>query len=115
MNDLEKLQLDLTRFAQARDWDKFHSPKNLAMALSGEIGEVLEHFQWLTEEQSRCLTEQKRTELGEELADVFMYLLMLADKTGINLITESNKKLSINELRYPVSKSYGKAEKYTKL
>ena len=115
MKELNKLQSDLAEFAKARDWDQFHSPKNLAMALSGEVGEVLEHFQWLTEEQSQNLTYEQRREVGEELADVFMYLLRLADKTGINLIDESNKKLVINETKYPVDKSYGISTKYTKL
>ncbi|CAH7247628.1 Nucleotide pyrophosphohydrolase [Vibrio chagasii] len=115
MNELKKLQSDLAEFANDRDWDKFHSPKNLAMALAGEVGEVLEHFQWLTKEQSQNLTAQQRSEVGEELADVFIYLLRLADKTGIDLIDESNKKLAINAMKYPVNKSYGVSTKYTKL
>ncbi|MEZ9338699.1 nucleotide pyrophosphohydrolase [Vibrio splendidus] len=115
MNELEKLQLSLADFARERDWDKFHSPKNLAMALAGEVGEVLEHFQWLTEEQSQNLTEKQKSEVGEELADVLMYLLRLANKTDINLIDESNKKLLVNETKYPIDKSYGVSTKYTKL
>ena len=75
MNELEKLQLSLANFAKERDWDKFHSPKNLSMALAGESGELLEHFQWLTEEQSWQLTEEQKQEVSEEVADIFLYLL----------------------------------------
>ncbi|MCC4773690.1 nucleotide pyrophosphohydrolase [Vibrio cyclitrophicus] len=115
MNELQKLQSDLAAFAEERDWDKFHSPKNLAMALAGESGELLEHFQWLTEEQSNNLTEEQKVEVANEVADIFMYLLRFSDKTGINLLEACAKKLAINAEKYPVSKSFGVSTKYTKL
>ena len=115
MNELEKLQLSLANFAKERDWDKFHSPKNLSMALAGESGELLEHFQWLTEEQSWQLTEEQKQEVSEEVADIFLYLLRFSDLTGIDLIKSCEKKLAINKTKYPVSKSFGVATKYTKL
>lgn len=115
MNELNKLQSDLAEFAKVRDWDKFHSPKNLAMALAGESGELLEHFQWLTEEQSSNLTEEQKEEVATEVADIFMYLLRFSDKTGINLLKACEKKLAINAEKYPVCKSFGVSTKYTKL
>ncbi|CAH7326481.1 Nucleotide pyrophosphohydrolase [Vibrio chagasii] len=115
MNELEELQLSLANFAKERDWDKFHSPKNLSMALAGESGELLEHFQWLTEEQSWLLTKEQKEEVSNEVADIFMYLLRFSDKTGIDLIEACEKKLLINREKYPVSKSFGVATKYTKL
>lgn len=115
MKELNKLQSDLAEFAKARDWDKFHSPKNLAMALAGESGELLEHFQWLTEEQSSNLTDEQKEEVATEVADIFMYLLRFSDKTGINLFEACEKKLAINAEKYPVSKSFGVSTKYTKL
>lgn len=115
MNELKKLQSDLAEFAKERDWDKFHSPKNLAMALAGESGELLEHFQWLTEEQSYNLTGEQKEEVSTEVADIFMYLLRFSDKTGINLLDACEKKLVLNSKKYPVSKSFGISTKYTKL
>ncbi|MBW3695715.1 nucleotide pyrophosphohydrolase [Vibrio sp. T187] len=115
MKELSKLQKELELFAKERDWDKYHSPKNLAMALSGEVGELVEHFQWLTEEESQNLTQEQKDAISEEIADVFLYLLRLADKTGIDLQDASTKKLAINAQKYPVDKSYGVSTKYTKL
>lgn len=115
MNELEQLQKKLRVFAEERDWDKFHSPKNLVMALSGEVGELIEHFQWLTEEQSYHLTDEQKEEVASESADVFMYLLRLTDKAGINLLGACEKKMIMNEYKYPVSKSFGVSTKYTKL
>ncbi|UUM32350.1 nucleotide pyrophosphohydrolase [Vibrio japonicus] len=114
MNELEQLQKKLRVFAEERDWDKFHSPKNLVMALSGEVGELVEHFQWLTEEQSLHLTEEQKEEVACEAADVFMYLLCFTEKTNINLLEACEKKLAINAQKYPLRKSYGVATKYTK-
>lgn len=110
---INKLTEALEQFAKKRDWDKFHSPKNLVMALSGEVGELTELLQWLTEEESQNLTEKQKARVKEELADVFLYLLRLSDKTGVNLIDAAYEKISINEAKYPIEKSYGSAKKYT--
>ncbi|TMX64590.1 nucleotide pyrophosphohydrolase [Vibrio rotiferianus] len=115
MNELKQLQTKLQAFADERDWDKFHSPKNLAMALSGEVGELVEHFQWLTEKQSLNLTVEQKEEVASEVADIMMYLLRFSDKVDINILDACEKKMSINEHKYPVSKSYGVSTKYTKL
>lgn len=102
--DLQGLIQDLRNFAQARDWEQFHSPKNLASALSVEAAELLEHFQWLTEAQSRSLPQDKRAEVGAEMADVFLYLLQLSDKLGIDLVEAARSKMRVNALKYPAEK-----------
>ena len=101
-NDLQSLTQALRDFAQARDWEQFHSPKNLASALSVEAAELLEHFQWLTEAQSRDLPADKRAEIGTEIADVFLYLLQLADKLDIDVIEAAKSKMLVNASKYPV-------------
>jgi NTP pyrophosphatase (non-canonical NTP hydrolase) len=113
--DIPSLQASLRLFAAERDWDQFHSPKNLATALAVEAAEILEHFQWLTEEQSRSLPEEKREAVAEELADVLLYLVRLSDKLGIDLPTAADRKLQKNALKYPVERSKGKSTKYTDL
>ncbi|PML58224.1 nucleotide pyrophosphohydrolase [Vibrio lentus] len=113
--ELESLTSKLSEFARERDWDKFHSPKNLSMALSGEAGELVEVFQWLTEEESKNLTSRQKERAEEEIADVFLYLLRLSDKLDIDLIEASSKKLALNEAKYPVERCYGTAKKYTDL
>lgn len=113
--DIPSLQASLRLFATERDWDQFHSPKNLATALAVEAAEILEHFQWLTEEQSRSLPEEKREDVAEELADVLLYLVRLSDKLGIDLLAAADRKLQKNALKYPVEKSKGKSTKYTDL
>lgn len=115
IDSLEKLRAALARFVTARDWDAFHSPKNLAMALSGEAGELVEHFQWLTEEESRALPAETLAEVELEIADVLMFLVRLADKLGIDPLAAARKKLALNESRYPVEKSRGRATKYDRL
>jgi dCTP diphosphatase len=115
MTDLEGLRTRLRDFAAARDWDQFHSPKNLAMALSGEAGELLEVFQWLTDEQSRRLDDKARSAAADEIADVLLYLVRLADKLGLDPLAEAQRKLADNERRYPVEKARGSAKKYTEL
>ncbi|SFP93765.1 nucleotide pyrophosphohydrolase [Variovorax sp. 770b2] len=100
--DLQRLTQDLRDFAEARDWEPFHSPKNLASALSVEAAELLEHFQWLTEAQSRSLDPEKRDEVGAEMADVFLYLLQLADKLHIDLVDAARRKMVVNAQKYPV-------------
>lgn len=115
MSELESLRDELRAFAAARDWDQFHSPKNLAMALSAEAGELLEVFQWLTEEQSRDLDARARDAVADEIADVLLYLVRLSDKVGIDAMVAARRKLAENERRYPVDKARGNARKYTEL
>lgn len=113
MNDLDEIKEKLRQFALARDWDQFHSPKNLSMALAGEVGELLELFQWLTEEQSKNLTREQRKAVEEEVADVFLYLLRLADRLGVDLLEAAKNKIIIDEQKYPVDKVKGSSKKYT--
>ena len=115
MTELEHLRDQLRAFAAARDWDQFHSPKNLAMALSAESGELLEIFQWLTEEQSRSLATEARAAASDEIADVFLYLIRLSDTLGIDPIAAANRKLLSNATKYPVDKARGSNKKYTEL
>lgn len=114
-NELTKLQHDLAEFASERDWDKFHSPKNLSMAMSVEAGELVEIFQWLTEEESRSLSHKQQLRAEEEIADVFLYLLRIADKLNVDLVKAANEKLAINAKKYPVEAIYGRSKKYTEL
>jgi len=110
MNDLR----DAIRvFIEDRDWEQFHSPKNLAMALSVEVSEVVEHFQWLTEEESRNLPPEKLAEVREEVGDVMIYLTELAEKLGIDPLEAARAKLEINRRKYPADLVRGKASKYT--
>ena len=103
----------LQAFALERDWDQFHSPKNLAMALVAEAGELVEHFQWLTEEQSRRVEGDKLAKVEEELADVLIYLVRLADKLNVDLFAAAHKKIERNAQKYPADKVKGSAKKYT--
>ena len=115
MNDLEHLRNQLRDFAAARDWDQFHSPKNLAMALSVEAGELCEVFQWLTEAQSRGLAPEAREAASREIADVLIYLVRLGDQLGIDPVAAARAKLVENARKYPVEKARGNAKKYTEL
>lgn len=116
MNDsIQRLQGALREFAAARDWDQFHSPKNLASALSVEAAELLEIFQWLTEVQSENLEPRQREAAREELADVFLYLLRIADRVGVNLVEAADAKLARNAEKYPVDRARGRSDKYTDL
>ena len=112
---LERLRARLAEFSAERDWDQFHNPKNLAMALAGEAGELLEHFQWLTFEQSASLAREARDEVALEAADVLLFLVRLCDRLGIDLAAAAERKLALNARKYPVEKSRGKATKYDKL
>jgi NTP pyrophosphatase (non-canonical NTP hydrolase) len=112
-NDLETLKHRLREFADTRDWNQFHSPKNLCMALGVEIAEITEHFQWLTEEQSKNLAHDKLNEVATELADTLLYLVRLADRLDVDLLEAAYKKIELNEQKYPVEKSRGNAKKYT--
>lgn len=113
MNDLDEIKEKLRQFALDRDWGQFHSPKNLSMALAGEVGELLELFQWLTEEQSKNISQEQRKAVEEEMADIFLYLLRLADQLSVDLLEAAKKKLVINELKYPADKVRGSSKKYT--
>jgi NTP pyrophosphatase (non-canonical NTP hydrolase) len=115
MTKLESLRDDLRHFAADRDWDQFHSPKNLASALAVEAAELLEPFQWLTEEQSRCLSVDKTQAVRKELADVFIYLVRLADKLDVDLIDAARDKIAENAARYPVERFKGSRRKYSDL
>jgi NTP pyrophosphatase (non-canonical NTP hydrolase) len=110
---LQHLAEHLRQFAADRDWEQFHSPKNLAMALSVEVAEITEHFQWLTEEQSRDLDPAKRGEVEQELADALIYLVRLADQLGIDLLEAAERKLAVNEQKYPAEQVRGSAKKYS--
>jgi NTP pyrophosphatase (non-canonical NTP hydrolase) len=103
----------LRRFAAERDWEQFHSPKNLAMALSVEVAEIVEVFQWLTEDQSRKLDGEKLDKVKEEIADVMIFLTNLADKLGIDPLDAAKEKIEKNRKKYPANIVKGKAHKYT--
>ena len=115
LTELEELRNRLRDFSAARDWEQFHSPKNLAMALSAEAGELLEIFQWLTEEQSRDLDANAKARASEEIADVLLYLVRLGDQLGIDIVAAARDKLAVNEKKYPAEKARGSAKKYTEL
>lgn len=108
----DELQQRLKKFAVDRNWEQFHSPKNLAMALSGEAGELIEHFQWLTQQQSYEIDADKKQEVALEMADIFIYLFRLAERLDINLVEKVYEKIEINEQRYPVEKVKGSSKKY---
>lgn len=111
--EIAALQAQLRAFADEREWGQFHSPKNLACALSVEAAELLEHFQWLTEEQSRSMADGKRLEVSEEIADVFIYLLQLSDRLGIDLLEATRAKIVRNAQNYPADLARGSSRKYT--
>ncbi len=112
LDSIQQLREALRAFAAERDWDQFHSPKNLSMALTVEAGELQEHFQWLTEEASRALAGDDLAAVGAEMADVFIYLVCLADKLGVDLLHAAAAKLEVNGRRYPAEKVRGSARKY---
>lgn len=109
------LALQLEEFAKERDWKQFHSPKNLASALTVEAAELLEHFQWLTEEQSLNLPEEKRAAVASEVADVLLYLIQLSSALNIDLVSSARQKLKANALKYPVERARGSSKKYDEL
>jgi NTP pyrophosphatase (non-canonical NTP hydrolase) len=113
--DLLELRNALRAFALDRDWDQFHSPKNLAAALSVEAGELLEHFQWLKDEESRNLPDPVRQAVAEEMADVLLYLIRIADKLDVDLMEAARRKIELNAKKYPVELARGNAIKHTKL
>lgn len=110
-DSLEQLRRRLADFAAARDWDQFHSPKNLSMALIAEAAELVEHFQWLSEAASHALPPAKHAEVRLELADILIYLVRLGDKLGVDLIAAANDKIALNESRYPAERVRGDARR----
>jgi NTP pyrophosphatase (non-canonical NTP hydrolase) len=112
---LTQLRDALRQFAAERDWDQFHSPKNLASALAVEAAELLERFQWLTEEQSRRLPPEELAKVREEMADVLNYLVRLADKLDVNLLEAARDKIEVNARKYPADKARGSVKKYSEL
>lgn len=112
---LAELRDALRGFAAEREWEVFHTPKNLAMALAGEAGEVIEHFQWLTAEQSAALPAATREEVALELADVLLYLVRLADVLDVDLAAAARRKMALNARRYPVERARGRADKHDRL
>lgn len=110
---MNELRGAIKTFVEERDWKQFHSPKNLAMALSVEVAEIVEHFQWLTEEESQSLPPEKLAEVREEIGDVMIYLTELADTLGIDPVNAAKAKIAINEQKYPANLVRGKASKYT--
>ncbi len=109
---LAELALAQRAFARARDWEQFHTPRNLAAAMSVEAAEVLEHFQWLTDAQSATLDPARREAVARELADVLLYLVRLADVLGIDLAAAARAKLALNAAKYPADKVRGSSRKY---
>lgn len=112
--DLEKYRQKIRQFADERNWDKFHNPKNLSMALSAEVGELLEIFQWLNTNESKSLNNKDHQSVKEEIADIMIYLIRLSDKLGIDLEEAVEEKIKLNAKKYPVELSKGNAVKYNK-
>ena len=112
---LDDLRDALRRFAAARDWEQFHTPKNLAMALAVEAAELLEEFQWLTPAQSARLDARARRKVADEIADVLLYLTRLADVLDIDAVAAARRKMRINARKYPVRRAKGNARKYSEL
>lgn len=113
MQKLEQLKKRIRQFAEERDWVQYHSPKNLSMALIAEAAELVEHFQWLTEEQSRKLDQRQLAQVREELADIQIYLITIADKLNVDLLEAVSEKIEINAKKYPAEKVRGQTKKYT--
>jgi dCTP diphosphatase len=114
-DSLDELRDALRRFAAERDWDQFHSPKNLAIALSVEAAELLENFQWRTDADSSALDAAKRDDVRDEMADVLLYLIRLADKLDVDLRAAAEHKMNLNARKYPIEKARGSSRKYTEL
>lgn len=112
---LEDLQAMIRQFVDERDWDQFHNPKDLSISLALEAAEVMEHFQWKNADEMAEHSKDRKVEVGEELADVFYWVLLLANKLDINLVDAFEKKMTKNAEKYPVAKAKGSHKKYTEL
>ena len=110
-DSIDQLSKRLAQFAKARDWEQFHTPKNLSMALIAEAAELVEHFQWLTPEQSEALSDEKREAVRMELADIQIYLLRICERLDIDIVAAARDKMAINEKRFPVDQFRGRANK----
>ena len=116
MSDLQELQAKITKFRDDRNWKQFHTPKDLAMSVAIEAAELMECFQWKSKEQiDEFVNSEKSVEIDEEMADVLIYLLNLADILNIDIVDAANKKLIKNAQKYPVEKLHGTYKKYTEL
>ena len=113
IESLEILRDQLRVFAKDRDWDQYHTPKNLSMALIAEAAELVEHFQWVAGDQSHLLEDKTRQSVEEELADILIYLVRISDKLGVDLLDAAERKIAINDKKYPADKVRGSAKKYT--
>lgn len=112
---IEDLKERLKTFAYERDWSQFHSPKNLTMALIVEAAELVEVFQWVTDEESERLSQKDLQRASDEVADIFLYLLMISDKLGVDLLKVAAEKIESNAVKYPIEKCFGKSDKYDQL
>lgn len=115
IDSIAALQGELRRFADERDWNQFHSPKNITMALIAEAGELIEQFQWLSQEESRSLGRDKQSAVAAEMADVFIYLARLADLLDVDLLSAASRKIQENREKYPANLARGRSDKYTDL
>ena len=115
MSDIKALAKMITDFRDERDWKQFHRPKDLALSLVLEATEVLELFQWKSEEEAEQVVENKREELSDELADVFYWVLLMSEDLGIDLKAALERKIEKNKVKYPVQKAKGSSKKYTEL
>lgn len=113
-DSLAQLRKSIHTFAGKRNWQQFHSPKNLSMALIVEAAELVEHFQWLSQQQSHSLDDTSKKEVAMEMADVFIYLIRLADQLDIDLLAAAREKMAINNKKYPAELCAGKSDKYTR-
>lgn len=113
IDSLESLRDRLRDFALQRDWDQFHTPKNLSMALVAEAAELIEHFQWVDGDKSHLLEDMTRQSVEEELADILIYLVRISDKLNVDLYAAVERKIDINDKKYPADKVRGSAKKYT--
>lgn len=109
---VRELMREVARFAAEREWDRYHSPKNLSMALIGEVGELIAHFQWLNERESAQLPADRLAMVEQEIGDVVIYLVRLCDQLGIDPLAAAHRKLKVNAVRYPVEKARGNNRKY---
>jgi NTP pyrophosphatase (non-canonical NTP hydrolase) len=114
INSLADLTAAVNRFVEQRDWDQFHSPKNLSMALIVEAAELVEHFQWLTRQESSTLNNEQHEAVAMEMADVLIYLVRMAAQLDIDLLEAAQKKILLNGKKYPVEQAKGRADKYTR-